>query len=237
MSHPRMKKLLMLALAGILSSSCFANVESVQNNLKQHYPNLKFEQIQSTEMNGIYSAVLDGQVVYVGEEANHILVGSMIRLKDQQNLTKDLVLKQNSIDWKQLPLQDAIKTVRGSGKRQLAVFSDPNCPYCKKLETELAKLNNVTIYTFIYPIKPQSVKPAKQVWCSDSRTVAWQNLLVKGIQPTANTSCTNPIERNLSLGKSLGLQGTPAIIFSNGFKLMGAYPAEQIEQAWQEFGL
>jgi len=67
--------------------------------------------------------------------------------------------------------------------------------------------------------------------------VAWQSLLVKGIQPTANTSCTNPIERNLSLGKSLGLQGTPAIIFSNGFKLMGAYPAEQIEQAWQEFGL
>ncbi len=94
MSHPRMKKLLMLALAGILSSSCFANVESVQNNLKQHYPNLKFEQIQTTEMNGIYSAVLDGQVVYVGEEANHILVGSMIRLKDQQNLT--IVLTGNS---------------------------------------------------------------------------------------------------------------------------------------------
>ena len=130
----------MLALAGILSSSCFANVESVQNNLKQHYPNLKFEQIQTTEMNGIYSAVLDGQVVYVGEEANHILVGSMIRLKDQQNLTKDLVLKQNSIDWKQLPLQDAIKTVRGSGKRQLAVFLTQIVHIAKSLRLSLPNL-------------------------------------------------------------------------------------------------
>ena len=123
------------------------------------------------------------------------------------------------------------------GKRQLAVFSDPNCPYCKVLEGNLASLNNVTIYTFMYPIKTQSVQASKQVWCSSNKDYAWKNLIQKGIQPTASADCATPIERNLQLGKKLGLQGTPAIIFSNGFKALGAYPAAEIEKIWQQAGL
>ena len=158
-----LKRTMVAMLAGFISLSSFASIETVKTNLAKQHPDLKIENIQSTEMPGIYSGSMDGQVVYVGENAQHILVGSMIRLKDQHNLTKDLILKQNSIDWKKLPLQDAVKTVRGNGKRQLAIFSDPNCPYCKQLEAELKKLDNVTIYTFIYPIKPQSVAPSKAV--------------------------------------------------------------------------
>lgn len=189
-------------------------------------------------MQGLYSGTLDSQVVYVNEDVQHLFIGSMIRLKDQKNLTKDLTLKNNqNVDFKKLPLNDAIKTVRGNGKRQLAIFSDPNCPYCKSLEANLAKLNDVTIYTFIYPIKAQSVQPSKQVWCSNNKAYAWQNLIQKNIQPGAAATCTNPIERNLQLGQQLGLRGTPAIIFSNGHTVMGAYPAEEIEKIWQKFGL
>jgi len=132
---------------------------------------------------------------------------------------------------------DAVTSIRGNGQRQLAIFSDPNCPYCKTLEGNLAKLNNVTIYTFIYPIKTQSIIPAKQVWCSANREYAWKNLLQNGIQPSAAANCETPIERNLALGKKLGLHGTPAIIFSNGYKVMGAYPAEEIEKIWKKLGL
>ena len=231
------KKTLALALASFISTLSLANVDTVKTNLTKQHPNLKIENIQSTEMKGIYSGSMDGQVVYVGEDTQHILIGSMFRLSDQKNLTKDLMLKQNSIDWKKLPLQDAVKTVRGNGKRQIAVFSDPNCPYCKQLETELTKLNDVTIYTFIYPIKTQSIAVSKQVFCEKDPALAWSNLIAKGIQPSSKKTCANPIERNLSLGKSLALNGTPAIIFSNGFKVMGAYPAQEIEKMWQELGL
>ena len=231
------KKTLALALASFISTLSLANVDTVKTNLTKQHPNLKIENIQATEMKGIYSGSMDGQVVYVGEDTQHILIGSMFRLSNQKNLTKDLMLKQNSIDWKKLPLQDAVKTVRGNGKRQIAVFSDPNCPYCKQLETELSKLNDVTIYTFIYPIKTQSIAVSKQVFCEKDPALAWSNLIAKGIQPSSKKTCANPIERNLSLGKSLALNGTPAIIFSNGFKVMGAYPAQEIEKMWQELGL
>ena len=224
-------------LIGLCSAVSMADVATVSKNIKQQHPQLKLDNIQATEMKGIYSASMDGQVVYLNEDAQHILAGSMIRLKDQHNLTKDLLIQQNSVDWKKLPLQDAIKSVRGTGKRQIAIFSDPNCPYCKQLEAELKKLDNITIYTFILPLKAQSVAPSKQVYCEKNPALAWENLITKAQLPKSQTSCANPVERNMALAHRLGVNGTPAIIFSNGFKVMGAYPAAQIEQIFKEFGL
>lgn len=232
-----LKPTLLLAMTALASSLSFADINTVKANLAKNSPDLKIENLQTTEMKGIYSGVLDGQVVYLNEDAQHLIGGSMIRLADKQNLTRDLVLKQNSIDWKKLPLQDALKTVKGTGKRQIAVFSDPNCPYCKQLESEMKKLNDVTIYTFVLPLKPQSIAPSKQLFCEKNPAQAWEDLIGKGIQPKSTKSCSNPIERNIALAKLLSVQGTPAVIFSNGFKLMGAYPADQIEKIWKELGL
>lgn len=231
-----LKKLGILALFSLTASLSFANVDSVRENIKKQYPNLKISNIQKTEMPGLYSANLDQQIIYVGEDGQHMFVGSMIRLKDQKNLTKDLVLGQNSIDWNQLSLKDAIKTVKGSGQHVLAVFSDPNCPYCKQLEPELDKLKDATIYTFIYPLKPQSIVVSRQVWCAPNQSYSWKKLIQQGVRPTV-ASCANPIDRNLELGKRLGFNGTPTLIFANGFKLVGARSAEEIQAVWKELGL
>lgn len=231
-----LKKIGIFSLLGCVSAFSFANVETLKSNLSKQYPNIQVTNIQPTEMSGLYSANLDNQIIYLNENAEHMFIGSMVRLKDQKNLTKDLVLKQNSIDWKQLPLKDAIKTVKGNGKRQLAIFSDPNCPYCKKLEAELDKLNDVTIYTFIYPLKTQSIAVSKQVWCEANPAYAWKNLLQKNVQPKAKT-CANPIDRNLELGRKLGVQGTPTLIFGNGLKMVGGRSAEEIQMIWKELEL
>ncbi|TCM68656.1 thiol:disulfide interchange protein DsbC [Acinetobacter calcoaceticus] len=228
---------LSLGLSSCFMATSFASVDTVKAKLAQQYPNVKIEDLKATEMQGLYSASLDNQIVYVNEQAQHLFVGSMIRIKDQHNLTKDLALAQPSIDVKKLPLQDAIKTVIGNGQRQLIVFSDPNCPYCKTLEANLAQLNNVTIYTFLYPLKAQSIIPSKQVWCSPNKAYAWQSLIRSGVKPTAAANCETPIERNLALGKALKLQGTPAVIFSNGHLVLGAYPADEINKLWQKMGL
>ena len=164
-----LKKIAMFSLLSCISAISLANVETLKINLSRYYPNIQVSNIQATEMPGLYSASLDNQIIYLDENAQYMLVGSMVRLKDQKNLTKDLMLQQNSVDWKQLPLKDAIKTVKGTGKHQLFVFSDPNCPYCKRLEVELDKLNDVTIYTLIYPLKSQSITVSKQVWCDPNQ--------------------------------------------------------------------
>ena len=231
-----LKKIAMFSLLSCFSAISLANVETLKINLSRYYPNIQVSNIQATEMLGLYSASLDNQIIYLDENAQYMLVGSMVRLKDQKNLTKDLMLQQNSVDWKQLPLKDAIKTVKGTGKRQLFIFSDPNCPYCKRLEVELDKLNDVTIYTLIYPLKSQSITVSKQVWCDPNQAYAWKNLLQKNVQPKEKT-CANPIERNLELGKKLGIEGTPTLIFGNGLKMVGGRSAEDIRMIWKELGL
>ena len=226
----------MFSLLSCFSAISLANVETLKINLSRYYPNIQVSNIQTTEMPGLYSGNLDNQIIYLDENAQYMLVGSMVRLKDQKNLTKDLMLQQNSVDWKQLPFKDAIKTVKGTGKSQLFIFSDPNCPYCKRLEVELDKLNDVTIYTLIYPLKSQSITVSKQVWCDPNQAYAWKNLLQKNVQPKEKT-CANPIERNLELGKKLGIEGTPTLIFGNGLKMVGGRSAEDIRMIWKELGL
>ena len=226
----------MFSLLSCFSAISLANVETLKINLSRYYPNIQVSNIQATEMLGLYSASLDNQIIYLDENAQYMLVGSMVRLKDQKNLTKDLMLQQNSVDWKQLPFKDAIKTVKGTGKSQLFIFSDPNCPYCKRLEVELDKLNDVTIYTLIYPLKAQSITVSKSIWCDPNQAYAWKNLLQKNVQPKEKT-CTNPIDRNLELGKKLGIEGTPTLIFGNGLKMVGGRSAEDIRMIWKELGL
>ena len=226
----------MLATA-LLSTMTFADINTVKTNLAKNSPDVNIQNIQTTEMKGIYSGSLNGQVVYLNDDAQHIIAGSMVRLKDKQNLTKNLLVQQNSLDWKKLPLNDAIKIVKGNGKRQIAVFTDPNCPYCKQLEAELKKLNNVTIHIFVLAFKPQSVAPSKKIFCEKNPAQAWDDLITKGYEPTSQKTCENPVERNLSLARILGINGTPTIVFENGFKVSGAYPADQIEQIFKEFGL
>lgn len=231
------KKFTLLFCATLAWQVSYADVEQVKTKLKSQYPQLSIENLQPTESSSLYSGTLNNQIIYVDEDAQHLFYGSMFRIKDQKNLTQDLMLQQHAVDFKKLPLQDAIKTVRGNGKHQLAIFSDPNCPYCKTLESNLAKLNDVTIYTFMYPIKTQSVEPSKKVWCSANKEYAWKALIQRAEQPKVTSDCAHPIDRNLQLGQQLKLQGTPVIIFENGFKLTGAYPAEDIKTIWKEFNL
>ena len=232
-----MKKILLTASLALISSLSFANSEQLNNQLKQQYPQYEFSNIQPTEMTGLYSASIEGNIVYLTQDGQYLISGNAIRLKDQSSISQELSLKAKRIEWNQLPFNDAIKTVKGNGKRQLAVFSDPNCPYCKKLEEELKKLDNVTIHTFIFAIKPQSVAPSKQVYCEKNPAYAWQQLIVNGVEPSSKKACSNPIERNIALAKRLGLNGTPAMVYANGSTVVGYQSAAEIEKNWKILGL
>jgi thiol:disulfide interchange protein DsbC len=135
------------------------------------------------------------------------------------------------IDWKSLPFDSAITTVRGDGRRKIAVFSDPNCPYCKRFEKDLAKLDDITVHIFLYPvIKPDSVRLTKSVWCSKDRAKAWHDLMLRGVEPAAKPDCDTPVEKLVALGRKLGANSTPTWFLENGERYRGAFALEDVRQ-------
>lgn len=169
---------------------------------------------------------------YTDATGRYFIFGHLYDMKTQRDLTAERLEKQQRIDFAQLPLGDAIKTVRGKGDRVLVVFSDPDCPYCKRLESELEKLDNVTLYTFPYPLEglhPEATSKAVAAWCAPDRARAWADLMKTGKVP-ASKKCDNPIERNVQLAQRLGINGTPTILAADGRMLPGAASSEHIEQ-------
>lgn len=193
------------------------------------------ESIAKTRIAELYEVTMRSaqgfEILYVNESATLIFVGNMVDATTNQNLTQGRIRKLESISFDSLPLQWAITTARGSGQRKIAIFSDPNCPYCKRFEKDLAKLTDITIHIFMYPvIKQESVTLTRSVWCSKDRAKAWNELMQKDIRPTASPGCETPIEKIVELGKKLGATSTPTWFLANGERYKGVVPLQRVEQ-------
>jgi thiol:disulfide interchange protein DsbC len=227
------KRLPMLfALMLPMAAQADDGAESLEKRLKDLYPATRIERVQTSEIPTVYEVTMGKNSAYTDATGRYFVFGHLYDMKTQRDLTAERMEKQQRIDFSQLPLGDAIKTVRGKGERVLAVFSDPDCPYCKRLEPELDKLNNVTIYTFPYPLEslhPESPNKAVAVWCAPDRAHAWADLMKTGKAP-ANKNCDNPIQRNIQLAQRLGVNGTPTLFAADGRMLPGAAPGDRIEQ-------
>jgi len=181
---------------------------------------------------GLYEVVLGTEVLYVDANVNYVFAGRVIDARTREDLTqkrRDELLK---VDFKALPLEQAVKVVRGSGARVMVTFEDPNCPYCKKLYKDLRAMTDVTIYTFLYPILSQdSFDKSKNIWCAKDRAVAWDEFMADGkAPPAAAADCKHPLQQVLALGQKLDVSGTPTIMFVDGSRLPGAVPADKIEE-------
>lgn len=221
-----------LLLAALLATGCNADEKDIKKNIEARFPGAKVDSVTKTPMKGIYEVVVGGnEIVYSDLKGDYIITGEMLETSARRNLTRERVDKLSEIKFDSLPFDQAIKIVKGDGKRRLAVFSDPDCPYCKKLEQELAKLDNVTMHVFMYPLPMHTDAPrkARLVWCSADRAKAWQDLMLEGKVPEGKEDCPNPIEANQAFGAQHNIQGTPAIILSNGRRIPGAVPADKLE--------
>lgn len=229
------KLILLAALVFPIAAIAGEKEDAVLKALKLKYPATQVSAVNASSIVGIYEVVMGRNIAYTDDAARFVIFGHLFDMQTQKDVTADRLLQLNKVEWASLPLANAIKTVKGNGKRQLAVFSDPDCPYCKLLEASLEKLDNVTIYTFLFPLAslhPQAEAKAVAVWCSKNPSVAWQNLMVKAEEPKASRAdCTNPIKENVELGRLLGINGTPTLIAADGSIKPGALPVEQIE-AW-----
>jgi len=227
------RKVASVAVLAASVSAAHAQTADVAAALKQLYPATSFDSVFATPVPGLSEVVMGGNVAYVDASGRYFLFGRLFDMQAQRDLTAERIEHATSVDFSALLVDAAILTVRGSGARKLAVFSDPDCPHCRSLERELARLEDVTIYTFLYPLEalhPEARARAIAVWCAPDRTKAWSELMLRGIAPTPG-SCDHPVDRNLALGSRLRVQGTPTLFAGDGRRHVGAQSAEELE-AW-----
>ncbi|MDD5330861.1 MAG: DsbC family protein [Sulfuricella sp.] len=211
-----------------------AGEAAVKKAVQAKFSGIQINSLKKTAYDGLYEVVVEGnQVIYTDKNANYLMVGNLIDAKTQRNVTEERMRDLMRVKFDTLPFESAIKQVKGNGSRKLAVFSDPDCPYCKRLDAELEKITDVTIYTFLYPIAslhPQATERAKAVWCAADRNKAWDDLIKKGIMPSSGTNCDNPVAKLNELGGKLKVSGTPTLIFADGMRVPGMVPAEHLEK-------
>jgi thiol:disulfide interchange protein DsbC len=200
--------------------------------LSKALPEYTIEHISPSGVEGVLEVLMEGnQIIYSDLSGKHLFNGHLFDLDSHEDLTERRLEALTRIDVKQLPLADSFDVVHGDGKRQLYLFEDPDCPYCKKFEEQLPKINNVTMHVFLYPltsIHPHAYAHALGVWCSKDRQKAWTDKMLKGVDPPT-AKCDNPIDRNLALGGKLHIDGTPTIVFADGRLRAGTMSAEDLE--------
>lgn len=211
-------------ISGLIAMSAYAGSETdaLKAKLESSSPGMHVKSIALSPLPGIYEVYASGRIFYSDSKGEHILAGNLYEVASKRNLTEERVNVLSTIEFDKLPFENAIAITKGSGARKFAVFSDPDCPYCKTLEQHLDKmgLENYTAYIFLYPLEEihkDARAKSEAIWCATDRAAAWNAWMKEGKLPEKK-SCENPVATNRQLGEMLGVGGTPTIYLDNGKK-------------------
>jgi len=221
-----------LLLLGCAATTAGASEATVKAALQKKYPDIAVESVIKTPLAGIYEVFASGQLIYTDEKVAYLFTNANLIDTDKKvNLTEERMNRLTAVRFDQLPLDLAFKKVKGKGTRKLGYFADPNCGFCKRFEQDLAKINDVTVYMFLYPVLgPDSLEKSKSVWCSKDRVKTWDDWMLKGIAPPATGACDTPIEKILAFGRQKNISGTPTLFFADDQRVPGAIRVDQLEQ-------
>ena len=207
------------------------DIERIKAELKKKVPEAPVDTVRKIPYGGLYEVVVGSEMFYTDKDASFLVLGSIVDLKTKENITELRSRQLNRVDFATLPIDNAIKIVRGNGSRKVAMFADPNCGYCKRFERDLLGVNDITVYVFPYPIlSPDSMEKSKAVWCSADRGKAWIDLMVRDQAPKSEGKCDTPIDKVLAYGQTKKIQGTPTLFFEDGERVPGVMPIPEFEK-------
>jgi thiol:disulfide interchange protein DsbC len=236
-----MKPIKRLAVCGLMSLALCHTALSwaqgqevlIRKNLAERLSSLpRIEEVNRTPMSGLYEIrTEDNEIYYTDAQGNFLLQGELIDTRQKRNLTEERLDKLSAVDFAKLPLKDAFTIVQGNGQRKLAVFVDPNCGYCKRFERDLQKLENVTLYMFLYPVLgADSVEKARMIWCAKDRAKTWQDWMLRGLAPAAANCDSAAVDRNIEFGRKSRITGTPTSFTASGNRIPGAVSFNQLDK-------
>ncbi|MCH8623037.1 DsbC family protein [Undibacterium sp. TS12] len=229
------KQALAAMLLGMMTLSAMAETPQEAQVRKLIQPTfregVKIDSVTKTSYSGLYEVRIGSDILYTDEKAQYLFTGEIIDAKNGTNYTKARTDDLSKVKFSDLPLDSALKMVRGDGKRVIAVFEDPNCGYCKQFRKTLATMDNITVYTFMYNILAEDSKTkSKNIWCSPDRNKAWDDWMINGkVAPEAAANCTTPNDKIFALGQKLRVTGTPSVFFTDGSRAPGMVDIKTLE--------
>jgi len=224
---------LLACSVALLCTAATAQEAAIRKAIAERVPQLQvIDEVNKTAMPGLYEIRANGtEIFYTDAKGNYLFQGNLFDTQRMRNLTEERIKKLTAVKFDDLPFKDAFTVVRGNGKRRMAVFQDPNCGYCKRFERDLQKVDNVTVYMFLYPILgPDSLERSKAIWCAKDQGKAWQDWMVRDQQVPPASCDTAAIGRNVALGRKHKVTGTPTLIFTNGERVPGAIDDKKVEE-------
>lgn len=222
-------------LASLLATTAFAasaQEAAIKKMIEPQLGGAKVEGVSKSPYLGLFEVRTDdGNIVYTDAKSQYLFSGHILDIKTSKDLTQARLDEINKIKFSDLPLDLAVKMVKGNGKRVIAIFEDPHCGYCKRFRKTLQGIDNLTVYTFMYNIlSEESVTTSKNIWCSADRNTAWDDWMLQDkVAPAAPANCTTPNDKVMALGKKLKITGTPTIFFTDGMRVPGAIDAKALE--------
>jgi thiol:disulfide interchange protein DsbC len=233
MPSPKYPLALAAALA-LLTGIAAADEAAIRKNIAERMPEFpKIDEIVKSPIPGVYEIRFGADIYYTDEQGFYVFDGHLIDTKTRQSLTEQRMSKLTAFDFAKLPLKDAIVWKQGTGARKMAVFADPNCVYCKKFEKDLQQVQNVTVYTFLYPILGgDSPSKSRDIWCAKDSTKAWRDWMLNGAHPVRvmGTCDTSALQRNVAMAREHKINATPAMVFEDGVRVPGGLPPEELEK-------
>ncbi len=232
-------RLAVLLSLGLTACAAADEADTVKQALQKHMPGREVVSVRPSPVAGVYEVVLKGRrIVYSDAKGDFVFFGDLVDMKARKSITEARTDELSRVDFKSIPLNLAFKEVRGNGSRTLAIFTDPDCPYCMKLEHEgLKGLDNVTLYRFLMPLDglhPDAARKAALIWCDANPNQAWQKFVQTASLPNNSGKCDSPLKAVADLAEQFGITGTPALIFADGQLVPGAIGKAQIEARFQE---
>ncbi len=221
------------ALGASIAHATDDATSTLMQTLQKRFPTIRINSVQVSPVPGLYQVIAGDQVVYTDASGDHMIVGRMMDTKTRQDMSAQALDAFYTIDFKSLPFGEAIKIVKGTGEHKVALFADPDCPFCRQLEQSMQSVTNVTVYLFLFPLEqvhPHAMADATAIWCSPDRASAWTNWMLNRTPIPAGGSCANdPIANIHTLADSLHVHSTPTIFLENGKRIDGAVPTTQLE--------
>ena len=206
---------------------------AVKKLLETKFPGAAISNVVKSPYFGLYEVRFDDRLVYTDAKVTYVMAGSVYNADTKENLTDARLRQLNRVAWDSLPLSLAFKRVKGKGTRKMAIFADADCPFCRKLEGDLKNLDDVTIYTFLFPIDtlhPDAARKSAIIWCSQDRGKAWDEFFASGKLPDNKGDCPTPIAETVALGTRLHIGATPTLVFADGTTVPGAVPLARIQE-------